>query len=123
MFLVLLFSFTTKASENPTRVMYEDDQISITAQIIECGDMVYTNFIYTNKTNTTVTITHRLEVKYTGNLGYTTDDERGKITVIVHPNGTVKGACGSYDYTLFLGTKSHRMYIIDYNLINVKITN
>ena len=122
-FIVLLLSFTTKASENPSRVMYEDDQVSITAEVIECGDMVYTNFTYTNKTNTTVTITYQLEIKYAGSLKYITDDEKGTITVIVHPNGTIKGVCGSYDYMLFLGSKSDRMHILDYKLTNVKITN
>ena len=118
-FLGIMLSFTASAQN---KTLYDSPTISIQTEEIECGETVYANFIFNNKTSNTITLTYNLEMKFVGEFGYVTDYEHGIYTVIINPNGTVTGACGSNDYLLFLGKKDGRVFIVDCKLTNV-LTN
>ena len=122
LFTILMSILLSLTAYSQDKIQYDDNSVTISTTEIECGSFDYVNFTFVNKTPNTVTITYVLELKMAGELNWSIDnDHNGVHTIIINPNGTVSGSCGSHDYLQFLGKTDGNRGVAAYKITNVQI--
>lgn len=118
MFLMLFGLSFSSFGQN--KIIYEDSDVKITTNHIECKGFLYASFSFSNKTDSSLVICYDIERLFSYETGYSIDKEQDMYTLQIDANSTFIADCNTRDFILFLGKRSHKIHVIDYRLINLQ---